>query len=612
MNNRNQQDKAPLAGALQKIADFTRPAFRLTGIAGLIIVFVSFFHVRTVLTKEGQGMPAAAEELITLELQGVNILDVLKLLSKRSGLNIVAGKNVQGQVSLFLQDVKVLDALITILETTELAFIEDRGIIKVMTKKEYEDLYGRPYRDTRETRRYDLLHAKADALLPTLNQMKSTFGKIVAETRSNTLVITETPEILAEMEGLVRHADQEFTSRVFKLQYAKAEEIGAKLSKIIQPGQGTLEIDTGSNSIFVHDSVERIKRIEEIVKAFDVRQPQVLIEAKVVEVRLSDDFRFGIDWDLVGEKLGSFNTVAAAAAFPVSAPSGAMLSTLTLGSGNDDLQILVQLLDQMGKTNTLSSPRLAVLNNQEAKLSVATRQPFVSQTVVQSVNTATTADQVQFVDVGVTLAVTPSISEDGYILMKVKPEISSAGTPVTLEGVAQGSNTPFTRTIIPVVTTQELETVVLVQSGTTLVIGGLIQDNEAKTFTKLPILGDIPLLGRLFSSKVHDADKNELVVFLTPTILDPSEQAKEISRFFSADGELLPHHLTGGYLFDRAYYASHGPLRIDDRPYWETPGWVLPRYLPRRADMPAKHAPETPVIQVSGEESAALQTAGGA
>ena len=106
----------------------------------------------------------------------------------------------------------------TILEMSDLAYVEDRKIIKVLTKKDYEDLHGRPYRDTRVTRQFDLVHARADQLLATLSQIKSTFGKVLAETRTNTLVITETPEVLSEMEQLIRRADKPFESRVFQLQ----------------------------------------------------------------------------------------------------------------------------------------------------------------------------------------------------------------------------------------------------------------------------------------------------------------------------------------------------------------------------------------------------------
>jgi len=281
----------------------------------------------------------------------------------------------------------------------------------------------------------------------------------------------------------------------------------------------------------------------------------------------------------VADKLGSFNTLRTAAAYAVSPPAGATLTALTLGSGEDDLQIVIQMIEQMGKTNTLSSPRLTVLNNEEAKLAVATRDPFVSQTVVQSTTSSTTADNIQFVDVGVTLKVTPVISEDSFIQMKIKPEISTAGTPLELEGVAQGSNTTFTRTRVPVVTTQELETTVMVKTGTTLVIGGLIQDKQDKVSVKLPILGNIPVVGRAFSSKSHDFTKTELVIFITPTILGPEDSSLEMPKYFDKTGRLRAHKEVGGYIFDKAYQHSQGPLRIDDRPYWEVSRLKIPAYF---------------------------------
>jgi general secretion pathway protein D len=326
-----------------------------------------------------------------------------------------------------------------------------------------------------------------------------------------------------------------------------------------------------------------MRRVARTIRAFDVRQPQVLIEAKVIEVKLNDNFRFGINWQLVVEKLATLNTLAAAGTYAVSPPAGATLTTLTLGSGLDDLQVVIQMIEKMGKTNTLSSPRLTVLNNEEAKLAVATREPFVSQTVVQSVNTSTTADNVQFVDVGVTLRVTPAISEDSYIQMKIKPEISTAGTPLELQGVAQGSNTAFTRTRVPVVTTQELETTVMVRSGTTLVIGGLIQDKQDKTIVKLPILGNIPVLGRAFSSKANDFTKTELVIFLTPTIVNPAESTAEPGRYLDREGKPLPHNEAGGYLFRPAYSHSQGPVRTDDMPYWEMTRLKWPEYFGKGA-----------------------------
>jgi len=506
------------------------------------------------------------EERLTLELQAVNIFDVFKILSKKSGLNIVAGKNVQGLVSIFLQDVPAREALRTILQSQGLASIEEFGIIKVMTEDEFLKKYGRPYEDSRMTKSFNINYASVEPLAAKLSELKSPYGKIITEVRTNTLIITELPKILEEMERLIQESDQPQQSEVFHLNYTKVEDLEPKLKSFMEGSAGKLEIDKHSNRLIIFDIPSNIKRVGSLVKAFDVKTPQVQIEAKIVEVQLSDAYRKGINWQEIIEKIGSFDTVRAVAPLVVSPPTGvSSLATLALGSGEDDLQVVLTLLEQIGKTNLLSSPRLTVLNNQEAKLAVATREPFVSQTVVQTANSTNTADNVQFIDVGVTLKVQPVISHDDFVEMKIKPEISSSNRSLDLEGVAQGSNTTFTRTRIPVVTTQELETTVQIKSGHTLIIGGLIQDHQSKTTTRVPILRSIPVIGRAFESNSDDFTKTELVIFLTPVITNGTENTKDINRFVTAEGEIKPYEGFGNYSTDMAY----GLVASKKAPFWE-------------------------------------------
>jgi type II secretory pathway component GspD/PulD (secretin) len=150
--------------------------------------------------------------------------------------------------------------------------------------------------------------------------------------------------------------------------------------------------------------------------------------------------------------------------------------------------------------------------------------------------------------------------------MKIKPEVSSSSRSLELQGVSQGSNTAFTRTVIPIVTTQGLETTVQIKSGRTLVIGGLIQDHQSKQSNRVPILGDLPLVGRAFSSNTDDFTKTELVIFLTPQIMDPSENTKETRRFLNAKGGVKPFDAFGGY----PARLEDGPLASKTGPYWKT------------------------------------------
>ena len=521
--------------------------------------------------QEAEASPVVPEtgqkqDRLTLELQGVSIFDVFKILSKKSNLNIVAGKNVQGQVSIFLQDVPVREALRTILQSQGLASIEEDGIIKVMTEEEFLKKYGRPYEDTRITKSFDIQHASAEQLAAKLGELKSPYGKIITEARTNTLMITEIPKVLDEMEKLIHDSDQKQESTVFHLNYTKVEDLEPKLKSFMEGTAGKLEIDKRSNCLIVFDISSRIARIRSLVEAFDVKTPQVLIEAKIIEVRLSDTYRKGINWQEIINKLGNIDTLEAVAPLVVAPPVGAStLATLALNSSQYDLQAVLSLLEQVGKTNLLSSPRLMVMNNEEAKLAVATKKPFVSQTVVQTTNSTNTADNVQFVDVGVTLKVQPRISHDHYVEMKIKPEVSSSNSSLDLQGVAQGSNTAFTRTSIPIVTSQELETTVQVKSGHTLIVGGLIEDHQEKNSTRLPVLHSIPLIGRLFETNSDDFSKTELVVFLTPVIINASEN-RETDSFLDKNGTVKPFEEFGGYSTDTA----HGILGSKKAPYWES------------------------------------------
>jgi len=539
----------------------------------LFAVFTSLSLVQCAYAEEAQAVVETASnpdaersDRLTLELQAVSIFDVFKILSKKSGLNIVAGKNVQGQVSIFLKDVPVRDALKTILQSQGLASVEEEGIIKVMTEEEFLKKFGRPYGDTRVTRSFNLKNASADNLASKLADSKTAYGKILAETRTNTLIITELPNALDEMEKLINESDQPQETEIFRLNFTKAEDIEAKLKTVMEGSSGKVEIDKRSNRIIVFDIPSRIEKIRSLIEAFDVKTQQVLIDAKIVEVQLSDASRKGINWSEIASEIRRFGTINAAIPLTVSPPTGAAaLSTLTLDSDGDDLNIILSLLERVGKTNLLSSPRLTVLNNAEASLAVATRQPFVSQTVVQTTNSTNTADNVQFVDVGVTLKVQPQISRNHYVEMKIKPEVSSSTQSLELEGVAQGSNTTFTRTSIPIVTTQGLETTVLIKSGHTLIIGGLIQDHQSKQSSRVPILGDIPVLGRAFQSNTDDFTKTELVIFLTPQIMDPAESTAETQRFFDQKGDLKPFDA----VLDVPAPMPDGLLASKKAPYWE-------------------------------------------
>ncbi|MDD3374455.1 MAG: secretin N-terminal domain-containing protein [Candidatus Omnitrophica bacterium] len=445
--------------------------------------------------------------LDALELKDMDIVDVLKLISKKSGLNIVAGKNVRGKVTIYLKDVNVRDALQIILDSNDLAYVEEDGIVKVLTAQDFQQIYGYKFGQETETKLIQLEYVKAEEIVPVLTQMKSQIGLVTFDSKSNTLIITDRPEKISLMREVIQRADIPLSTRVFSLRYSKADEVAGKIQNLLTKNVGKLEFDERSNKIFVTETKEKIDEIISMIKAFDEKHPEVLIEAKILQITLSNDYKMGIDWEAV---VSDFHTLDFKSTFSslTSADKGGRLSIGTIA--NDDYSVLIEALETIGKTNILSSPRIAVINNEEAKILVGASEPYVtSETVTTASGPTTTSETVNFIEVGVKLFVTPTIHGDGYVTMKIKPEVSSL----------TGYVTTSTNNKIPTVETSEAETTVMVKDGVTIIIGGLIKEQDIRTVNKVPLLGDIPFLGPIFRNESKEIEKTEIVIFLTPRII---------------------------------------------------------------------------------------------
>lgn len=460
------------------------------------------------------GPPAAAslqtkdrKILDVLDLKNMDVLDVLKLISQKSGLNIVAGQNVKGRVTVFLKDVEVREALWIIVEAYGWAYTQDGEIIKVMTDQEYEAKYGHKFGQEIQTRVRQLLFAKPTAVTAVLNEVKGKTGKIIADEKSSILILMDDAAKLEEMEMIIGRLDVPTETEVFDLGYAKAEDLSAKIAEVLTPSVGTMKFDERSNRIVVSDTTQALQRVKKIVGAFDEKDEEVLIEAKIIQITLSDEHKMGIDWEAIVSDYHSLDLTSDFDVFGASDKRG-KLSIGTLSS--DDYTALIEALDTIGKTNILSSPRITAVNNKEAKILVGSTEPYVTTTTTTpSSGPTTTAESVNFIEVGVKLFVTPTIHNDGFITMKIKPEVSSVTNNLT----TSNNNT------IPIVETSEAETTVMVKDGVSIVIGGLIKEETIKATKKVPLLGDIPVLGFAFRSHNDSVSKTEIAIFLTPRII---------------------------------------------------------------------------------------------
>jgi general secretion pathway protein D len=272
------------------------------------------------------------------------------------------------------------------------------------------------------------------------------------------------------------------------------------------------EADEETNSLLVMTSTKNYEKISPILDQLDKQVGQVLIKVLFAEITHSNGVDLGTEfsaWNLRGA--GDSNNVELATAF--GGPAGG----LTASVFDNTLDLTVQALQNTGKLNILSRPYILASNQQEASIIVGNRVPFATGTTTVAGQTQITTE---YQNVGISLSVTPSINPEGLVIMTVSPEISSTtGDEIRVSNDLS----------LPVFATRSSTTRVAVRDGQTIVIGGLIQDEIRDTVSKVPILGDIPLLGHVFKRTQKNKTKTELLIFLTPHVAPDALALQNIS-----------------------------------------------------------------------------------
>ena len=288
-------------------------------------------------------------------------------------------------------------------------------------------------------------------------------------------------------------------------------------SVIAHPETGILTVRATSRQ---HEKIQ-----EFLDKVQSSARRQVMIEATIVEVLLSNQYQQGIDWNRIAAGAGWGLGIAGAAITAASTIGGSTGGLTTLTYTSDNFNGAIRLLDAFGTTKVLSSPKISVLNNQTAVLKVVDNSVYftikadTSQNQTTTVTTYTTT--LNQVPVGFVMNVTPQISSDGQILLNVRPNISRIVGTVDDPNPAlklAGVTSP-----IPVIRTREMESVLRIQNGNIAVMGGLMEDTLQNKDSAVPGLGQIPVIGELFTQRNDTAAKTELVIFIRPTVIrDPS------------------------------------------------------------------------------------------
>ncbi|MEE9343739.1 MAG: type II secretion system secretin GspD [Gammaproteobacteria bacterium] len=418
---------------------------------------------------------------------------------------------------------------------------------------------------------------------PGQGQAMKSSGTLVADERTNSILLGGERSNRLRMRAIISHLDTPLerggNTKVIYLKYAKAKDIievlkgvgktqteEAKAKNAGQAAQGSaknldIQADEATNALVITAPPALMMSLESVIRQLDIRRAQILVDAVIAEVRLDRARQLGVQWvanDPSGSGISplggtnftnvgnSTSSIAAAiagravdGATSIGLAPGLLLAGASLSNGTLDFAAVIQALAADTDVNILSTPSLVTLDNEEAEFVVGQSVPFVTGSFSSTSNSATNPFQtIQREDVGITLKVTPQINEGDAIILDIEQEISSVNE--NAEAVDTVTNK------------RSIKTNVLVEDGQTLVLGGLIQDEVTQGQQKVPLLGDIPIIGALFRSKTTSHKKTNLMVFIHPTILRDRAVANRLSsrkynmmrgrqiESFSKDISLIP------------------------------------------------------------------------
>ncbi|HON85940.1 MAG TPA: secretin N-terminal domain-containing protein [Syntrophorhabdaceae bacterium] len=445
------------------------------------------------------------KELFTFSLREADIKDVLRAISKQTGYNVIMEPDVKGVCTVDLKDVTLIKALEYILEPLNYVFkIEDRTVYVSKPKI--------------ETRFFPLNYV-------TLTKLgKSTVtGSSTGQATSGTGSGQQTTGASAALINL---------QTVSEADLWKTLEDNIKI--FLSP-EGRYAINRHASIVMVMDYMKNIKNVAMFLEAIEgTVQRQVMIEAKIVEVTLTEETRDGINWSALGTKwLGSefninieqalvspqtryFNIPRIYDTFDPTKFPTPPTNYFRFGVSKGKFDSFIDLLKTVYKVNFISTPKISTLNNQRAVIKVAKDDVYFDYSSTTGTSTTTSGFTTKFVTVGLILDVTPQIDNQGNILMNIHPVLTDKVSQVEMPTPA---GTTGAKAYVPILAVREVDTIVKVREGETVIIAGLIQNKSLVTETGVKDVSDIPIIGRLFKQKETDIQKTELVIFLTPKIV---------------------------------------------------------------------------------------------
>ena len=432
--------------------------------------------------------------LLSIDINDEDIRKVLKLLSVQGDLNILAGKNVTGKVSASLKGVDIESALEAILTSNGYAARRDGKFIYVGTPDD-------------------------------LNSMEQVMDKI------GTRIYRPNYVTAAELQALIQPLLSEKVG-VMSVSTPAESGIGAD-----DTGAGG-DSYAGSEVVVVRDYEAVLAEVDQMVGEVDIRPLQVHIEAMILSVKLKDEDKYGVNFELLRNqpniKFGWGDPLSTLAKFNFEK------GTLKIGFLDGSLGAFLDALESIGDTNVVAAPRLMVINKHRAEVQIGEQKGYVSTTITET----STSESVEFLDIGALLRLRPFISTDGIIRMEIHPELSDGNVEV------KGGFT------LPNKEVTQVTTNIMVRDGCTVVIGGLMRETLQNTTNQVPLFGNLPLVGFAFRSSTETTERREILILITPHIVyEPNtcEEGEQSACEFFRRQSLYANKMTP---FNKRYIAK--------------------------------------------------------
>lgn len=460
--------------------------------------------------------PSKDRGKFSLSVRDADLWDVFLLLSKDSGINIIADKDVTGKVSIDFTDLELDSALYAITRPLGYTFRMDKGFIRVT----------RPILETK-TFRVNYITGKrtsTSTMNAAISTGNSSGGSSGGGTNINISSGAPSTSGASSSSGqgsvnVTTSGTSDFWKEVRRgldvLVFGDTKGGGESEGSFSRGDDKTgkkLVISEIAGIVLVTDYSDSMEKIEDFLKDVErAARKQVMIQAHIIEVALNDDYRFGIDWDAVLQLPGNID---------LSLSQNLRPSLLTgtdpvfkVDFSHRNVNGILDAMKDQGQVNVLSSPKVSTMNNQKAVVKLTTKE--VSW-VTNSFTSGATGDVIvsnttpQIDEIGLFLDVTPQVDDEGVITMQIHPSISEKLKDLTSP---DGKNTK------PLINTREVDTMIKTRNGQTIVIAGLITDKINDTTRRVPLLGDLPIIGAAFKQVIQEKKKSELVILLTPYVL---------------------------------------------------------------------------------------------